>query len=78
MSKPPPGYPLPPMCSASLLFSEAMDGNRGAVLFRHACERGLEGVVSKRKGSAYVFGPTSPWRKVRCLNYARPGEEPNA
>ena len=61
--------------SPSLLFSEAVEGDKGAVLFRHACERNLEGIVSKRKGSPYISGPTTTWRKVRCPNYVRAGEE---
>jgi bifunctional non-homologous end joining protein LigD len=60
--------------SPFLVFSEAMGGERGGVLFRHACERGLEGIVSKRKGSAYVSGGTRTWRKIRCPGYTRAGE----
>ena len=48
---------------------------RARVLFRHACERNLEGIVSKRKGSPYISGPTTSWRKVKCPNYVRAGEE---
>ena len=47
---------------------------RARVLFRHACERNLEGIVSKRKGSPYISGPTTSWRKVRCPDYIRAGE----
>ena len=61
--------------SPSLLFSEAVEGDKGAALFRHACERNLEGIVSKRKGSPYISGPTTSWRKIRCPNYVRAGEE---
>ena len=61
--------------SLSLLFSEAVEGDKGAALFRHACAMGLEGIVSKRKGSPYRSGPTSLWRKIRCPGYTR-GEEP--
>ena len=39
--------------SASLFFSEAVEGETGAALFRHACNMGLEGIISKRKGSPY-------------------------
>ena len=52
--------------SPFLLFSEAIEGDKGAVLFKHACERNLEGIVSKRKGSPYISGPTTTWRKVKC------------
>lgn len=59
--------------SPFLIFSDSMEGERGEALFRHACAANLEGIVSKRKGSAYVSGPTSNWRKIRCPNYTRPG-----
>ena len=62
--------------SPSLLFSEVVDGDKGAVLFKHACAKNLEGIVSKRRGSPYISGPTTSWRKVRCPNYIRTGEEP--
>ena len=61
--------------SPPLLFSEAVQGAKGAVLFRHACEMNLEGIVSKRKGSPYTSGPTTSWRKVKCPDYVRAGEE---
>ena len=35
----------------------------------------LEGIVSKWKGSPYISGPTSAWRKIRCPGYTRVGEE---
>ena len=61
--------------SPFLLFSEVVKGDKGAVLFRHACERNFEGIVSKRKGSPYISGPTTSWRKVKCPDYKRAGEE---
>ena len=61
--------------SASLMFSGAVEDDKGALLFRHACEKNLEGIVSKRKGSPYISGPTSTWRKVKCPDYVRAGEE---
>ena len=39
------------------------------------CVSGAEGIVSKRKGSPYISGPTTTWRKVRCPDYVRAGEE---
>ena len=60
--------------SASLFFSEAVEGETGSSLFRHACNMGLEGIISKRKGSPYRSGPTTLWRKIRCPNYTREGE----
>ncbi|RUU48694.1 ATP-dependent DNA ligase [Mesorhizobium sp. M6A.T.Ca.TU.002.02.2.1] len=46
-------------------FSEAMPGTGDAV-FHLADKAGLEGVVSKRKGSLYRSGPTMNWRKIKC------------
>lgn len=53
-----------------IVLSEEIDGD-GPTVFRHACELGLEGIVSKRRGSRYRSGPTSTWRKVRCDGYRR-------
>jgi ATP-dependent DNA ligase len=35
------------------------------VVFRHACKMGLEGIVSKRLGSAYVSSRTRNWLKFK-------------
>jgi bifunctional non-homologous end joining protein LigD len=37
----------------------------GAVLFKHACALGCEGIVSKRVGSPYRSGRTDCWVKVK-------------
>jgi bifunctional non-homologous end joining protein LigD len=37
----------------------------GAVLFKHACALGCEGVVSKRLGSPYRSGRVDGWLKVK-------------
>jgi hypothetical protein len=37
----------------------------GAVLFKHACALGCEGVVSKRLGSPYRSGRVDHWLKVK-------------
>jgi bifunctional non-homologous end joining protein LigD len=34
------------------------------VVFRHACKLGLEGIVSKRKGSRYTSGRSPDWLKM--------------
>jgi ATP-dependent DNA ligase len=39
----------------------------GDVVFRHACQLGLEGIVSKRKGSRYVSG-----RSRHCIKSKNP------
>ena len=34
-------------------------------MFRHACKMGLEGIVSKRKDSAYRSGRSPDWLKMK-------------
>ena len=36
-----------------------------AVVFGHACRLGLEGIVSKRRGSRYVSGRSTDWIKLK-------------
>jgi bifunctional non-homologous end joining protein LigD len=43
-------------------FNEHMEGE-GETVFRHACKLGLEGIVSKRKDSAYRSGRSPDWLK---------------
>jgi ATP-dependent DNA ligase len=47
-------------------FSEALPGT-GAAVYHLVDKAGLEGVVSKRKDSAYRSGPTMAWRKIKCF-----------
>jgi ATP-dependent DNA ligase len=37
----------------------------GAVLFKHACALGCEGIVSKQRGSSYRSGRVYHWLKVK-------------
>jgi bifunctional non-homologous end joining protein LigD len=37
----------------------------GAVVFRHACRLGFEGIVSKRLTAPYRSGPSRDWLKVK-------------
>jgi bifunctional non-homologous end joining protein LigD len=37
----------------------------GSVIYKHACELGCEGIVSKRLGSAYRMGRTDAWIKTK-------------
>jgi bifunctional non-homologous end joining protein LigD len=37
----------------------------GDVVFRYACQLGLEGIVSKRLGSRYTSGHTRDWIKMK-------------
>jgi bifunctional non-homologous end joining protein LigD len=45
-------------------FNEHMEGD-GETVFRHACKLGLEGIVSKRKDSAYRSGRSPDWLKSK-------------
>jgi bifunctional non-homologous end joining protein LigD len=47
-----------------LRFNEHMEGD-GPTVFAHACKMGLEGIVSKRKDSAYRSGRSPDWRKMK-------------
>jgi bifunctional non-homologous end joining protein LigD len=49
---------------AGIRFNEHMEGD-GETVFRHACKLGLEGVVSKRRDSAYRSGRSPDWLKMR-------------
>ena len=40
-----------------LQFSEGIDGD-GPQVWRHACNMGLEGIISKRRGSPYLSRPS--------------------
>jgi bifunctional non-homologous end joining protein LigD len=37
----------------------------GAIIFRHACALGCEGIVSKRLGSPYRSGRVDCWVKIK-------------
>jgi bifunctional non-homologous end joining protein LigD len=45
-------------------FNEHIEGD-GPTVFAHACKLGLEGIVSKRKDSAYRSGRSSDWLKMK-------------
>ncbi|MET3839056.1 DNA ligase [Bradyrhizobium sp. OAE829] len=53
------------MGSPGIQLSEYMEGEFGPAMFEHACELGLEGIVSKRRDCAYRAGPSSNWIKVK-------------
>ena len=48
-----------------IVLSEHMDGELGAVMFKHACRMGLEGIVSKRRDRPYVAGRSTTWLKIK-------------
>ena len=47
-------------------FNEHIEGD-GPTVFAHACKMGLEGIVSKRKDSAYRSGRSPDWLKMKNL-----------
>jgi bifunctional non-homologous end joining protein LigD len=49
----------------AISFAEALEGD-GSEIYRHACRMGLEGIVSKRRNSAYASGRTESWIKIKC------------
>jgi bifunctional non-homologous end joining protein LigD len=48
-----------------ILLTEHIDGELGAVMFKHVCRMGLEGIVSKRRDKPYVAGRSKHWIKVK-------------
>jgi bifunctional non-homologous end joining protein LigD len=53
--------------ASGIRFNEHMEGD-GETLFRHAWKFGLEGIVSKRKDSAYRSGRSPDWLKMKNSN----------
>jgi bifunctional non-homologous end joining protein LigD len=51
-----------------LRFNEHLDEQDGPLVFAHACKLGLEGIVSKRKGSRYRSGRSPDWIKSKNPN----------
>jgi bifunctional non-homologous end joining protein LigD len=54
----------------NILFSEAL-AVEGAIVFHKACEMGLEGIVSKRRGSRYRSGNSRQWLKSKNPAFVR-------
>jgi bifunctional non-homologous end joining protein LigD len=51
--------------AAGLRLNEHLEHEDGAIVFRHACQMGLEGIVSKRRGSIYRSGKCKDWLKFK-------------
>jgi bifunctional non-homologous end joining protein LigD len=49
---------------AAIVFNEHDDGD-GAIIFKHACKLGLEGIVSKRADAPYRTGRARCWVKTK-------------
>ena len=54
--------------SPGLRLNEHLEHEDGAIVFRHACKMGLEGIVSKRRGSIYRSGRCKDWLKFKNPN----------
>ena len=54
-----------PPAEPSIRFNEHLDEEDGPLVFRHACKLGLEGIVSKRRDSAYASGRSPHWIKSK-------------
>jgi ATP-dependent DNA ligase len=52
---------------SGLRFNEHIEGD-GPTVFAHACQMGLEGIVSKRKDSTYRSGRSPDWLKMKNPN----------
>lgn len=50
---------------SAVRYSDHLEG-RGPRVHQEACRRGLEGIVSKRRGSVYAAGRTGGWLKIKC------------
>jgi bifunctional non-homologous end joining protein LigD len=48
-----------------LRLNEHLEHEDGEVVFRHACQLGFEGIVSKRLGSPYHSGRSRDWLKMK-------------
>jgi bifunctional non-homologous end joining protein LigD len=64
--------------AAGIRFNEHLEFDDGEAVFHHACRMGLEGIVSKRKDSAYRSGRSPDWLKMKnpaCEAVRREAEE---
>ena len=60
-------HPLFAQAAPGLHFTDHVVGN-GPGFRKHACEMGLEGVISKRLEQPYMPGNRGLWLKSKCLN----------
>jgi bifunctional non-homologous end joining protein LigD len=49
---------------SNIVLNQHFDGD-GAIIYKHACALGCEGIVSKRLGSPYRSGRSRHWVKVK-------------
>jgi bifunctional non-homologous end joining protein LigD len=48
----------------NIVFNQHFDGD-GAIIYKHACALGCEGIVSKQLGSPYQAGRSAHWLKIK-------------
>jgi bifunctional non-homologous end joining protein LigD len=53
------------MSGAGAAVQRHLDEEDGPLVFEHACKLGLEGIVSKRRDSAYSSGRSRHWIKSK-------------
>jgi bifunctional non-homologous end joining protein LigD len=51
--------------ASGLRLNEHIEQDDGEMAFRHACQLGFEGIVSKRLGSPYRSGRSRDWIKSK-------------
>lgn len=51
--------------AGSVRYGDHLEGN-GKRFYEHACQIGLEGIIPKRRDSAYVSARTRNWLKIKC------------
>lgn len=56
---------VPSMDEGLVRYSDHVDGG-GEAVYDHACELGLEGIISKRKDAAYQQRRSTDWLKLKC------------
>ena len=52
---------------SKISYAEFVELQDGETVFRHACELGMEGIVSKRRDAPYRSGRQETWIKLKCI-----------
>src|SRR5262249_55121007 len=53
--------------SSPIRYSQHMEGGDARTIFQHACQMGLEGLISKRADAPYRSGRSNSWIKSKCM-----------
>ncbi len=51
---------------AKISYADFVELQEGETVFRHACDLGMEGIVSKRRDAPYRSGRQETWIKLKC------------